>query len=156
MIFLIFAIYVTNFTRCNLFHKNGGWSIFARFRHAPNYLIDPSSCRDFHVFSSSNDFQSQIQKLLINGKEYRINCSIIAPYIEVLQHAGYTREGLTAVMVFQARKLPTKDVRKTSKKLNFLKNFCFCLRWRIMRKSCIIYFYIFCSNYRIWLQIRTF
>ena len=28
----------------------------------------------------------------------------------VLQHAGYTREGLTAVMVFQARKLPHKDV----------------------------------------------
>ena len=48
---------------------------------------------------------------MINGKEYRINCSIIAPFIEVLQHAGYTREGLTAVMVFQARKLPTKDVR---------------------------------------------
>lgn len=68
------------------------------------------------TLSSSHDFQTQMQKIIINGKEYRINCSIIAPYIEVLQHAGYTREGLTAVMVFQARKLPTKDV--SSEKIN--------------------------------------
>ena len=51
-----------------------------------------------------------MQRIVINGREYKINCAIIAPYIEVLQHAGYTREGLTAVMVFQARKLPSKNV----------------------------------------------
>jgi len=33
--------------------------------------------------SSSNDFQSQMQRIVINGKEYKINCSLIAPYIEV-------------------------------------------------------------------------
>lgn len=70
--------------------------------------------------SSSNDFQSQTQKIVINGKEYRINCSIIAPFIEVLQHAGYTREGLTAVMVFQARKLPTKDCDNYAKIMHHL------------------------------------
>ena len=63
-----------------------------------------------------------MQKIIINGKEYRINCSIIAPYIEVLQHAGYTREGLTAVMVFQARKLPTKDVSSEKISLIIVKN----------------------------------
>ena len=62
------------------------------------------------LFSSSNDFSSQMQRIVINGKEYKINCSLIAPYQEVLQHAGYTKEGLTAVMVFQARKLPEKNV----------------------------------------------
>ena len=61
--------------------------------------------------SSSNDFSSQMQRIVINGKEYKINCNLIAPYQEVLQHAGYTKEGLTAVMVFQARKLPAKNVR---------------------------------------------
>jgi len=70
--------------------------------------------------SSSNDFQSQMQRIVINGKEYKINCSIIAPYIEVLQHAGYTREGLTAVMVFQARKLPNKNIDNYAKIMHHL------------------------------------
>lgn len=70
--------------------------------------------------SSSNDFQSQMQRIVINGKEYKINCSLIAPYIEVLQHAGYTREGLTAVMVFQARKLPNKNIDNYAKIMHHL------------------------------------
>jgi len=70
--------------------------------------------------SSSNDFSSQMQRIVINGKEYKINCSLIAPYQEVLQHAGYTKEGLTAVMVFQARKLPEKNIDNYAKIMHHL------------------------------------
>jgi len=70
--------------------------------------------------SSSHDFQSQVQKIVINGKEYKINCSVIAPYLDVLQHAGYTREGLSAVIVFQARKLPLKSEPNYAKIMHHL------------------------------------
>jgi hypothetical protein len=87
------------------------------------------------MISSSHDFQSQVQKIVINGKEYKINCSVIAPYLDVLQHAGYTREGetklygssvhdifsgLSAVIVFQARKLPLKSEPNYAKIMHHL------------------------------------
>ena len=64
-----------------------------------------------------------MQRIVINGKEYKINCNLIAPYQEVLQHAGYTKEGLTAVMVFQARKLPAKNVSFFFEKLSKITSF---------------------------------
>ncbi|TRY86379.1 hypothetical protein DNTS_012148 [Danionella cerebrum] len=53
-----------------------------------------------------DDFGRRWRRFNIGGQEYKVNMSVLEPYLQVLSHAGYYKDGSTAIIMFTACYLP--------------------------------------------------
>ncbi|XP_013884010.1 bcl-2/adenovirus E1B 19 kDa-interacting protein 2-like protein isoform X2 [Austrofundulus limnaeus] len=50
------------------------------------------------------------RKFCISGQEYRVNMSVLEPYLQVLSHGGYYGDGMNAIILFTSCYLPENTV----------------------------------------------
>ncbi|KAF7198694.1 bcl-2/adenovirus E1B 19 kDa-interacting protein 2-like protein [Nothobranchius furzeri] len=50
------------------------------------------------------------RKFCISGYEYRVNMSVLEPYLQVLSHGGYYGDGMNAIILFTSCYLPESTV----------------------------------------------
>ncbi|XP_037532596.1 BCL2/adenovirus E1B 19 kDa protein-interacting protein 2 [Nematolebias whitei] len=50
------------------------------------------------------------RKFCISGLEYRVNMSVLEPYLQVLSHGGYYGDGMNAIILFTSCYLPENTV----------------------------------------------
>ncbi|XP_076439054.1 uncharacterized protein LOC143277957 isoform X2 [Babylonia areolata] len=81
---------------------------------------DPETIPQYTAAEERRDTQSWKIVRVGEGEEFRLDMRVIEPYKRVLSHGGYCGEGLTAMIVFSACYLPSRDRRDYSYVMNHL------------------------------------